>query len=138
MVNAVYDLALIQHMNLFEKITHSKLKDCIVADSLIVFIVEPNEMAKAIGKHGSTVKTLENTFKKKIKIVEFSPEAKSFIKNLVTPLRIADIVEEEGTFIIIPPDVKTRGLLIGRNASILRSNEAIVKRHFEIKELKVQ
>ncbi len=119
-------------MNLFEKITHSKLKDCIVSDNLIVFIVEQNEMAKAIGKHGSTVRNLEETFKKKIKIVEFSPEVKSFIKNLV-----ADVVEEEGTFIIIPSDVKTRGLLIGRNASILRSNEAIVKRHFEIKELRV-
>lgn len=138
MVNAVYDLALIQHMNLFEKISHSKLKDCIVSENLIVFIVEPNEMAKAIGKHGSTVKTLENVFKKKIKIVEFSKEAKSFIKNLVTPLRIADVFEEEGIFTIIPPDVKTRGLLIGRNASILRSNEAIIKRHFKIKELRVQ
>lgn len=133
----VYDLALIQHMNLFEKLSGAKLKDCIVSEEAILFIVESNEMSKAIGKHGFTVKKLENAFKKKVKIVEFSPEVKSFIKNLVTPLKINDVIEEEKIFTIIPPDVRTRGLLIGRNASILRANELIIKRHFEIKELRV-
>ena len=133
----VYDLALIQHMNLFEKLSGAKLKDCIVSEESILFIVEPNEMSKAIGKHGFTVKKLENAFKKKVKIVEFSQEVKSFIKNLVTPLKINDVIEEEKIFTIIPPDVRTRGLLIGRNASILRANESIIKRHFEIKELRV-
>jgi transcription termination/antitermination protein NusA len=133
----VYDLALIQHMNLFEKLSGAKLKDCIVSEGEILFIVEPNEMAKAIGKHGFTVKKLENAFKKKVKIVEFSPEVKSFIKNLVTPLKIKDVLEEEKVFTMIPQDVRTRGLLIGRNASILRANEAVIKRHFEINELRV-
>jgi len=34
-------------------------------------------------------------------------------------------------------DLKTRGLLIGRNAAHLRSYEEIMKRYFPVKELKV-
>lgn len=137
MARAVYDASILQYMSIFDKITKAKLKDCIVLDESITFIVEQNEMGKAIGKQGSTARELESAFKKKIKIVEFSPELKSFINNLVTPLQIKDILEEDGIITIMPPDSKTRGLLIGRNASILRNYEAIIKRHFEIKELKV-
>ena len=56
---------------------------------------------------------------------------------LLSELKIKDIIEEDGIITIIPFDLKTRGLLIGRNASILKNNELIIKRHFEIKELKV-
>jgi len=39
--------------------------------------------------------------------------------------------------VITPPDTQTRGYLIGREAVNLRGFEEIVKRYFEIKEIKV-
>jgi len=133
----IYDMSAMKFMSLFESITRSKLKDCIIKDTLVLFIVQPNEIGKAVGAKGVNVRKLERILKKKIKIVEFSPEPVNFIKNLVHPLQVKEITEDEGVYIMTPVDLKTRGMLIGRNASHLRAYEDIIKRYFPIKELKV-
>jgi len=133
----VYDMSAMKFMSLFENITRSKLKDCIIKESMILFIVQPNEIGKAVGAKGVNVRKLERLLNKKVKIVEFNPEPVNFIKNLVHPLQVQEITEDEGIYTLTPADLKTRGLLIGRNASHLRAYEEIVKRYFPIKELKV-
>ena len=131
-----YDINIMKYMQLFESITHSKLRDCIAGEGLI-FVVEENEIGKAIGKGGSNVRRLEELLKKKIKIVEFSPEVKQFIKNFVMPLQVKEIVEEEGIVIIAGPDTKTKGLLIGRDAKNLNNLKNVVGRYFKIEDIKV-
>ena len=133
----VYDATLIKIMSLFEKITKARLKDCITQDNQMIFVVQPNEIAKAIGPKGKNVKKLENMLKKRVKVVEYNQEPATFIKRLVHPLQVREIVEEDGVYTITAVDLKTRGMLIGRNASYLRAFENIVKRYFPIKELKV-
>jgi len=133
----VYDMSAMKFMSLFESITRSKLKDCIIKDTVVLFIVHPNEIGKAVGAKGVNVRKLERILKKKIKIVEFSPEPVNFIKNLVHPLQVKEITEDEGVYTLAPVDLKTRGMLIGRNASNLRAYEEIVRRYFPVKELKV-
>ncbi len=134
----VYDAALMKVMSMFERITHARLKDCISQDAQLIFVVYPNEIAKAIGPKGKHVKKLEHLLQKRVKIVEFSQEPATFIKSLVHPLQVREVTEEDGVFTIVPADLKTRGMLIGRNASHLRAYESTVKRYFPIKELKVQ
>ncbi|MBW3002815.1 NusA-like transcription termination signal-binding factor [Candidatus Woesearchaeota archaeon] len=133
----VYDMSAMKFMSLFETITRAKLKDCIIKENLVLFIVHPNEIGKAVGAKGVNVRKLEKVLNKKVKIVEFSPEPVNFIKNLVHPLKVKEITEEEGIYTLTPVDLKTRGLLIGRNASHLRAYEDVVKRYFPVKELKV-
>ena len=133
----VFDINAMKFMSLFENITRSKLKDCIVKDALILFIVQPGEIGKAIGSKGANVKKLERLLKKRVKVVEFSPEPVNFIKNLIHPLQVIDVIEDDGTYTLTASDLKTRGLLIGRNASHLRAYEDVVKRYFPIQELKV-
>ena len=136
-VKIVYDMSAMKFMSLFESITRSKLKDCIIKENMILFIVQPNEIGKAVGAKGVNVRKLERILKKKIKIVEFNPEPVNFIKNLVHPLQVKEITEDKGTYTLAPVDLKTRGLLIGRNATHLRAYEEIIKRYFPLKELKV-
>ena len=136
-VKIVYDMSAMKFMSLFESITRSKLKDCIIKENMILFIVQPNEIGKAVGAKGVNVRKLERILKKKVKIVEFNPEPVNFIKNLVHPLQVKEITEDEGTYTLAPVDLKTRGLLIGRNATHLRAYEEIIKRYFPLKELKV-
>ena len=136
-VKIVYDMSAMKFMSLFESITRSKLKDCIIKENMILFIVQPNEIGKAVGAKGVNVRKLERILKKKIKIVEFNPEPVNFIKNLVHPLQVKEITEDKGTYTLAPIDLKTRGLLIGRNATHLRAYEEIIKRYFPLKELKV-
>ncbi|MBN1644762.1 NusA-like transcription termination signal-binding factor [Candidatus Woesearchaeota archaeon] len=137
MSKIIYDSTSMKIMSSFEMITKSRLKDLVVGDEVLLFIVNPGEIGRAVGAKGVNVKKLERIFKKKIKIVEFASELVSFIKNLAYPLKVADIIEEDGIFTIIPVDSKTRSILIGKNACNLRFNESVIKRYFPIKELRV-
>ena len=131
-----YDINIMKYMQLFESMTRARLKDCIAGEQLI-FIVEENEIGKAIGKGGSNVRRLEGILKKKIKIVEFNADVKQFIRNFVLPLQIKDISEEEGVITITGFDTKTKGLLIGRERKNLDSLREIVRRYFEIEDIRV-
>jgi N utilization substance protein A len=137
MTKIKFDINTMQIMSLFEKMTRAKLKDCIISEGAIVFIVEENEAAKAIGKKGINVKNLERSLKKKIKIAEFSDDLVRFVQNLAYPAKIESAEEKDGILTLTPADSQSRGLLIGRGASILRNYESIVKRYFDIEEIKV-
>ncbi len=137
MTKIKYNIDAMKFMSLFETMTRAKLKDCIISENLVTFIVEENQIAKAIGKKGANVKNLERVLNKKIKIVEFSDDMIRFIQNLAYPAKIKEAVQEDRIVKITAADTQSRGWLIGRGASILRSHEAIVKRFFDIDEIKV-
>ncbi len=134
----VYDINSMKFITLFENITKVSAKDCIIQDKQIIFIVNMSDIGAAVGPKGANVRKLEQTIKKKIKIAGYSQELTEFIKSLVAPLQLEDITEEDGIVVMTAKDLKTRGLLIGRTASILRAYEAVIKRFFPIKELKVK
>jgi len=131
-----YNIDIMKYMQLFENLTRAKLKDCI-ADDKLIFIVEENEIGKAIGKGGSNVRRLEDLLKKKIKIAEFNPDIKQFIRNFIMPLQAKDITEENNIVTITGPDTKTKGLLIGREGKNLENLKDIVKRYFSVEDIKV-
>jgi transcription termination/antitermination protein NusA len=134
----IFDTDLLKVMALFENTTHSKLKDCFFDREKLVFLVDEGELGKALGKNKVNVVKLEKMLNRKIKIVEFSPERLTFIKNYLAPLKVSDIKEEEGDLVIITgPDTKTKGLMIGIKAQNLRNLEKIVSKYFTIKEIKV-
>ncbi len=133
-----FDSNLMKIMSTFEMLTGAGLKDCFIDDnSTLMFIVQPNDIGKAIGKNGANIRRLSSAFNRKIKVVAFSLELEQFIKNLVHPLELREIQYEENRVILVAADTKTRGFLIGRNAQNLRNYEATIKRHFEIGELRV-
>ncbi|MFO8016819.1 MAG: NusA-like transcription termination signal-binding factor [Candidatus Woesearchaeota archaeon] len=135
-----YDVSLMGIMSLFEKITGAKLKDCYNDEVLncITFVVQPGQLGKAIGKKAVNVKRLQEKLNKNVRVIEFHPNKTEFIKNMISPLRVERIEEEEdGTITIKGDDTKTKGLIIGRNAQNLRNLEKNVGRYFDIKEIKV-
>jgi len=124
-------------ISIFESITGVALKDCFEQNGRIIFVVKQGEIGKAIGKKGINTKKLERVLRKRIKIIEFNPELLQFIQNVIFPLKTKEIKSEDSTVIITPPDSETRGYLIGKGAVNLRNTEEIVKRYFEIKEIKI-
>jgi len=125
-------------MALFDQVTRAGLRDCIKGEELIIFIVEPGEIAKAIGKGGSNIKLLERKLNKRVKVVEFAEDACKFAANLMYPAQIAGCQYEEKRILMEPADMNSRGIMIGRNASSLRRTEEIVKRYFDIEQIKVR
>ena len=120
----------------FESKTGAKVKDCIL-NGKIIFIIEENEMGKAIGKNGANIKKMERLLKKKIKLAEFSNDALQFVRNLCYPAEISDAKLEDGIVTINGRDTYTRAMLIGRERRNINNLTEIVKRYFDVKEIKV-
>ena len=138
MTRIKYDFNHMKYMALFEKITRTSLKDCIIDENHITFIINKDEIAKAVGKNGSKVKLLEKKLGKKIKIIKFDDDCVQFTQNLIYPLNRIRIDKVEDKIIITGQDTKTKALLIGRNSQNLRKLESIIKRFFNITEIKVK
>jgi len=137
MSKIIFSKDLIKYMSLFQTVTRTGLKDCIQDDSQLIFIVNQGDIGRAVGRKAANVKRLEKLLNRKIKILEFNSEISQFIRNVVYPLKVSDIQGENGVYTLQPEDKTARGLLIGRNAQNLRFFERIVKRYFDLTELKV-
>ena len=123
-------------ITLFESMTGAKVKDCISNEKLI-FVMEENEMGKAIGRNGVNIKRIENKLRKKIKLVEFSNDVLQFVKNMIYPIEIFDVKQENNDLIIHAKDTHTRAMLIGRERQNINHLNDIVRRYFDVKEMKV-
>ncbi len=130
-----YNIETIAFLNLFEKITKARVKDCFL-DHNLIFIVNQGEIGKAIGKKGINIQNLEKKLRKRIKIVEFNQDPAVFIKNFIAPLTAKEIIKEEDIVKIVPDNVKTKGLLIGRDRKNLKRLQEIVSKYFNV-EIKV-
>jgi len=133
-----YTTDLLQTMALFEKITPARLRDCFFSREKLIFVVKEGEIGRALGRNKTNVERLEHILNKKIKIVEFNDDMVQFIINLMAPLRVKDIREEDGLVTVMGPDTKTKGLMIGSRAQNLREYENIVRKYFDgLKEIRV-
>ena len=134
-----YDSDLIKLITLFESMSGANAKDCITYDNKdnIIFIIEENEMGKAIGKNGANIKRVEDLLKRKIKLVEFSQDILQFVKNMIYPAEVNDIKQEDGVITIYGKDSNSKAKIIGRERRNINNLTKIAKRYFDVKEIKV-
>jgi NusA-like KH domain protein len=138
MSKITYNNDLLKIMSLFENVTRVELKDSFVdANGMLTFIVKENDIGKAIGKKASNVRNLERLLMKRIKIVEFNPDVVKFAKNMIAPLMAEDITVDNDKVMIKGADMRTKGLLIGRNSQNIRNLENILGKYFNIKSVRV-
>ena len=132
-----YDAQLMKLMSFFESATLAKLKDAFIdSNGILTFAVE-EKMGLAVGKNGATAKRIEAVLKRKIKIFAFSPGLEQFVRNLLAPLKIRGTELKDDKTLVITPEPESRGYIIGRAAVNLRNYESIIKRYFDIREVKV-
>ena len=132
-----YDNTLLKVMQFFETMTRAKLRDCFIdQNDAVVFIVEAAQSGLAIGKGGANARKLEESLKKKVKVVEYSDNVEEFTKSLIQPAKAQKIEFSEGV-VTITPEPGSRSYLIGRAGKNVRNFEAAIKRHFPIRELRV-
>jgi len=132
-----YDSDLMKLITLFESMTGAKVRDCIANEKLI-FVIGENEMGRAIGRNGANIKKMESMLKKKIKLVEFSNDVIQFVKNAIYPAEAAGIRNENEIITIKGKDTSSKAMLIGRERQNLNHLNGLVKRYFNIKEIRVE
>lgn len=120
-----------------ENISGARVKDCFQDEDTIYFIVAPGEIGKAIGKGGMNIRRVQNELQKKIKVVEFRERLEEFVRNVIYPVSVQEIVEEGSVIILKSSSSKTKGLLIGRGGKNLKFINRAVQRFFG-KEVRVE
>ncbi|MBI1971703.1 MAG: NusA-like transcription termination signal-binding factor [Candidatus Aenigmarchaeota archaeon] len=133
------DTDAIKIINFFEKYTKVHARDCIIEPANIIFIVEEGKAGKAIGKKGLTINELERKFNRKLKIFEWSDNLEKFVSNLAPQAKSAKLEEIKGKNILnISVDSNKRGLLIGKAGTNINRIKTILKRYYDIDEIKLQ
>ncbi|MBT4447040.1 hypothetical protein HOA92_01355 [archaeon] len=139
------DLDSLAYEQLFERICKVRCKGLQQSSTEWIFIVPMGKAGKAIGKGAENIKKLQSTLSSKnsqhqnlrIKIVEFHPNIKIFIKNLISPLQVETISVFEKGVKVSDSSKKTKSLLIGPGGSKLRQLNSIIERFFQ-KTLEIQ
>jgi len=134
-----FDSDVLKWISFFDRCTGVAPRDCFVDDfDCLVFVVPGDKIGLAIGKGGLNVRRLRDSFKRSVRVVGFDEDVCVFVKNVFRPVEVGEVSFVDGVVCVKSVDVKNRGLLIGRGGSNLRNVEGVVRRFFEVKEVRVE
>ena len=128
----------LQMISLFQNVSSATARDCIIDEKMdrLIFVVEKGQMGLAIGKSGSTIKTLQNVMGKKVELVEYSEDPTEFIKNSLGSQYIQEVKINEtshGTKVaVVVVDPMKKGIVVGREGRNAEKARMLAKRYFDI------
>ncbi len=126
------------YSSVLEQLTHAQVKDCFKDEEIVYFVLAEGDLGKAIGKGGSMINRMKELLQKNVRLLEYKSTVQEFIRSVIYPLKVAEIVvEESGVIVLKDEDRKTKGLLIGRDGKNIKMTNKIVKRFFDVPEIKV-
>jgi N utilization substance protein A len=122
-------------VGIFERLTGVYVKDCIVDDKCVYFLIDPNQMGLVIGKNGENIRNIKNLLGKDVKVFEYGDTAEKVIRNMIK--NVKDIEINNGVITItIPPNEKS--VVIGKNGRNIKIIKKFLQRHFHIKKLRLK
>jgi N utilization substance protein A len=130
----------LRYITLFENMTKTHVKDCMEAEDKLVFVVDPGQANRAVGKGGENVIRLKNTTGKNIQVIEYSDDAEQFIKNVFYNYSVQSVtIEQRGNIIhaTVTVDPKVKGRAIGKAGRNLKIARDIVNRHHNVQSISV-
>ena len=121
------------------------VKDCIVNENSIIYVVKQGQAGAAIGKKGTNVQRLSTILGKKPHIVELNDDPVKFASNLISTVKVKSIVLKGGQEgdsgpkkIIIEVDQKSRGAILGKGGKNIDMIKDLLKRHHGIDDVIVR
>jgi N utilization substance protein A len=134
----VFDTETIKTINLFETVSQASVKDCIIMDDRIYFLIEEGGLKK-IRENEQLLKNLEKMLNKKILIFEYSKDVSLFLKNSIRGIREIKIRnEKEEKVVEIGVDNSVKSLVIGKDGKNIKALRQILKRNYNIDNLVVK
>ena len=128
----------LRYISLFENITKTHVRDCMEAEEKLVFVVDPGQANRAVGKAGEHVIRMKNTTGKNIQVVEYSDDPENFIRNVFYNYSVQSVVLENRGNIVhatVTVDPKVKGRAIGKNGRNLKIARDLVSRHHNVQSI---
>jgi N utilization substance protein A len=125
-------------MSLFQNVSGAGVRDCVIDEKngRVIYVVNPGEMGRAIGKNGIVVKTLQRLVGRPVELVEYSDDPKTFIKNALDPKYVLDVRLTEkldgSKIAVVVVDAKKKSAVVGRNGRNAEKARLLAKRYFQI------
>ncbi|KSW11648.1 transcription elongation factor NusA [Pyrodictium occultum] len=132
-----------RYMALLQDLTGAIARDCIVdnENNRVIFLVRPGDAGKAIGRRGSNINRLRKLLGKEIEVVEYADDLEAMVKNLFAPARILGVrvVQRNGRKILyVTVDPNDKGRAIGKGGRKVSVARIVLKRYFDIDEIKIR
>ena len=131
----------VQYINMASKYSKASIKDCLVEDDRIIFVVEKGQLGIAIGSKAKNLEKLRTLFKKNIKFVEFDDDRERFIRNLCKPYQINNVIidgEDNSSMVRIEVSPRDKSKLIGKGGRNINMIRKLAQRHHPIKDVQIK
>ena len=130
----------LQMINLLETSTGAKAKDVVLTSSAVIFVLEPGNLGKAIGKQGANIQRLKRGLDKQVDVFEYSESLEGFVRNFFYPVQVIGVEEMDQNgrkTVSVKVDPKNKGLAIGKGGEKIERARLLVKRYFGFDWLKI-
>lgn len=130
----------VQYINLASKYSGASIRDCIVEDDRVIFIVDKGHLGIAIGSKAKNLEKLRMLFKKIVKFVEFDEDKTRFIENLCKPYNITKVTFDENngeSVARIEVNPRDKSKLIGKGGRNINMIRKMAQRHHQIKDVQI-
>jgi len=130
----------VQYINLASKYTGASIRDCLVEDDRVVFIVEKGHLGIAIGSKAKNLERLRALLKKSVKFVEFDEDKTRFVQNLCKPYNVTNVRFEENDGVSvarIEVNPRDKSKLIGKGGRNINMIRKMAQRHHQIKDVQI-
>ena len=117
----------------FEAITGASVKDCLLTEKAVAFVVAKGELGRAIGRKGANITRVRQAFARQVLVFEDSDDMGQFIRNLFGQIPVKNInVHEkmESKIAFVSVDEQDRGSAIGRDGERIKLGRALLQRRF--------
>ncbi|MSS75110.1 hypothetical protein EXS73_02770 [Candidatus Pacearchaeota archaeon] len=136
---ATLDMQTIRYLNLLDKLSHVKTSKCYTYNNTIIFAVQKNFVAQAVGEQGYTIKRMQEQIGKRVRIIaqaEGQEDANRFVSDVVSPTGFKGMSIQQKLLTITAGNMQNKASLLGRNKMRFAELELIVKDTFGF-ELKI-
>lgn len=131
----------IRYIALFESTTGAGIKDCIVEDDRIIYVVKTGEMGAAIGKNGDHINRVKKLVDKHVELVEYSNDPEKFINNVIGSASVKSVnmvSKQNKRLAYVEVSDNDKGLAIGREGKNIEKVKVLMKRHHDIDDVIIQ
>ena len=127
----------------FENLTGASSRDCVIDErnQRIIFVVNPGEMGRAIGKKGTSIKRASDEMGKRIEVVEYASDPEQFLRNCFLPAQVTsvEITEEDDERIAtVAVRDEDRGIAIGKDGKNIFKAKKLAQRQHDISDVRLK
>ncbi|AEM38096.1 NusA family KH domain protein [Pyrolobus fumarii 1A] len=133
----------IRYMSLLQDLTGAVARDCIIdaENNRIIFIVRPGDAGKVIGRRGTNINRLRKIFNRDVDVVEYADNLEDMVRNIFSSAKILGmrlVTRGDKKILYVAVDPNDKGKAIGRGGRKISLARLVLKRYFDIDDVRIR